>query len=240
MAKKKRLTNREKKDRAEFKKQMQEKGILPLDKPKLNRKKFIEEAREEWNGRDSECYIWEHYLMEAMSYMLTQREGMSSRASLEAVGAAKVLKVAIRLREFSEMVRAKGENEYKLTDQYNYIKDILDAKYVTIRKYISKEDFYVTSANMMSPEGSDYAYAEDVRVSNRLVKAVRAAALDELQVEIDPGDIETSIANIQEQLATPVEDAVRDKIISSGTVAIDTENLNILVDESLDVRISAA
>lgn len=75
MAKKKRLTNREKKDRAEFKKQMQEKGILPLDKPKLNRKKFIEEAREEWNGRDSECYIWEHYLMEAMSYMLTQREG---------------------------------------------------------------------------------------------------------------------------------------------------------------------
>ena len=54
MAKKKRLTNREKKDRAEFKKQMQEKGILPLDKPKLNRKKFIKEAREEWNGRDSD------------------------------------------------------------------------------------------------------------------------------------------------------------------------------------------
>lgn len=120
----------------------------------------------------------------------------------------------------------------------DYIKTLDDAKYVTIRKYIGKEDFYVTSANMMSPEGSDYAYAEDVRVSNRLVKAVRAAALDELQVEIDPGDIETSIANIQEQLATPVEDAVRDKIISSGTVAIDTENLNILVDESLDVRIT--
>lgn len=127
MAKKKKLTNREKKDRAEFKKQMQEKGILPPDKPKLNRKKFIEEAREEWNGRDSECYIWEKYLMVAMSYMLMQREGMSSRASLEAVGVAKVLKVAIRLREFSKMVREKGENEYKLTDQYNYIKDILDA-----------------------------------------------------------------------------------------------------------------
>lgn len=52
---------------------------------------------------------------------------MSSRASLEAVGVAKVLKVAIKLREFSEMVRANGETEYKLTDQYNYIKDILDA-----------------------------------------------------------------------------------------------------------------
>ena len=51
----------------------------------------------------------------------------SSRASLEAVGAAKVLKLAIRLREFSEEVREKGEHEYKLVDQYNYIKDILDA-----------------------------------------------------------------------------------------------------------------
>lgn len=114
----------------------------------------------------------------------------------------------------------------------DYIETLDKAKYVTIRQYIGKEDYYVTSANMMSPEGSDYSYAEDVRVSNRLVKAVRAKALDELQVEVDPEDIETSITNIQEQLNTPVEDAVRDKIISSGSVTIDTENLNILVDEN--------
>lgn len=35
-----------------------------------------------------------------------------------------------------------------------------------------------------------------------------------------------------------VEDAVRDKIISSGSVTIDTENLNILVDEKLDINIT--
>lgn len=118
MAKNKRLTNKEKQARAELKKRMQDKGVLPPDKPKLNRKKFIDEAREEWNGRSSDCFIWEHYLMDAISYMLCQREGMSSRASLEAVGAAKVLKLAIRLREFSEEVREKGEHEYKLVDQY--------------------------------------------------------------------------------------------------------------------------
>lgn len=72
MAKKKRLTNREKQERADFKRRMQEQGILPPDKPKLNRKKFIEEAREEWNGRSNDCYIWEHYLLEAVSYMLCQ------------------------------------------------------------------------------------------------------------------------------------------------------------------------
>lgn len=107
VAKNKRLTNKEKQARAEFKKRMQDKGVLPLDKPKLNRKKFIDEARKEWNGRSSDCFIWEHYLMDAISYMLCQREGMSSRASLEAVGAAKVLKLAIRLREFSEEVRKR-------------------------------------------------------------------------------------------------------------------------------------
>lgn len=64
VAKNKRLTNKEKQARAEFKKRMQDKGVLPLDKPKLNRKKFIDEARKEWNGRSSDCFIWEHYLIQ--------------------------------------------------------------------------------------------------------------------------------------------------------------------------------
>ena len=50
MAKNKRLTNKEKQARAELKKRMQDKGVLPPDKPKQNRKKFIDEAREEWNA----------------------------------------------------------------------------------------------------------------------------------------------------------------------------------------------
>lgn len=120
----------------------------------------------------------------------------------------------------------------------DYIAVLDKAKYLTFRQYVGKEDYYVTSANMMAPDGSDYAYAEDVRVSNRLVKAVRAYALNELQTEIDPEQIEESITVLREQLNTPIEDAVRDKIISSGKLEIDTENLNILVDESIDVRVT--
>lgn len=126
MAKKKRLTNKEKQTRAEVKKRLQEQGVLPPDKPKLNRKKFVEEAQAEWNNRDKECFMWEMYLMQAMSYMLGHVE-KGGRVSPEAVGAAKVLKVAMKLREFSEELKAKGEHEYKVIDQYNYIKDILDA-----------------------------------------------------------------------------------------------------------------
>lgn len=70
MEKKKRLTNKEKKLNAKVKKRLQEQGVLPPDKPKLNRKKFIDEAMEEWYGRSSDCFIWEHYLMEAISYIL--------------------------------------------------------------------------------------------------------------------------------------------------------------------------
>lgn len=126
MAKKKRLTNKEKKLNAEIKRELQEKGVIPPDKPKLNRKRFIEEAVAGWNSRDKECFVWDLYLMEAMSYMLGHME-KGRRLSREAVGAAKVLKIAMRLREFSEGLKAKGKHEYKVIDQYNYIKDILDA-----------------------------------------------------------------------------------------------------------------
>ncbi len=120
----------------------------------------------------------------------------------------------------------------------DYISVLDEAKYLTLRQYAGREDYYVTSARMMAPDGSDYTYAEDVRVSNRLVKAVRAAALNELQVEISPDDLEASLAGIQAALNISIEDALRDKIISSGSAVIDTKNLNILVDESLDVNIT--
>jgi hypothetical protein len=127
MAAKKRMTNAQKKYNAQIKKEMQVKGIIPPDKPKLNRKKFIEEAREEWNHRDSGCYAWELFLFDAISVMLSQTETRSMRASPEAVGVAKVLKLALRLREFHEKLKAEGRDKYTVKEQYEFIKDILDA-----------------------------------------------------------------------------------------------------------------
>lgn len=123
---KKRLTNREKKRNAEMKKEFQEKGIIPPDKPKLNRKRFIEEASAEWNGRDKDCYIWERYLMEAVSIMLGKVE-RNLRISQEAVGVAKCLKLAIRLKEFSDGLRAEGRSEYTYGELLEFIRDILEA-----------------------------------------------------------------------------------------------------------------
>lgn len=121
----KKLTSREKRQYAAFKREMQEKGILPQDKPKLNRKKFIEEAKAEWNSREGNL-MWDRYLVEAMAYMLGRTEN-GGRVSKEAIGVAKAMKIAIKLCEFYGNLEEKGENTYKVVDQYNYIKDILNA-----------------------------------------------------------------------------------------------------------------
>ena len=125
-AKKKPMTKAEKKFRAQVKADMQERGILPPDKPKLNRKKYIEEARAEWNGRDRECYVWDLYLHQAIGHTLGLCD-RQLRTSPEAVGVAKTLKLAIRLKEFHDKLKAEGRTEYTVGEEYEFIKDIMDA-----------------------------------------------------------------------------------------------------------------
>ncbi|MCM1057709.1 MAG: hypothetical protein NC517_08890 [Firmicutes bacterium] len=122
----KKLTSKEKALNASFKKEMQEKGIIPPDKPRLNRKRYIEEARQEWNGRDKDCYLWDHYLCKAIAIMMGHIES-NLQASKEAVGAAKCLKLAIRLKEFSDKLKAEEREQYTLGEQMEFIRDILDA-----------------------------------------------------------------------------------------------------------------
>lgn len=124
---KKRLTSREKRSNARIKKELQAEGVLPPDKPKLNRKKFIEEAMNEWNSRDKDVFVWELYLAEAFSLMLGHVEKRSLRTSLEAVGAAKVLKLALRLREFSKKLQGEGRDKYTAGEKNEFVKDIIDA-----------------------------------------------------------------------------------------------------------------
>lgn len=125
MAKKKRMTNREKQERAAAKKRLQENGILPPDKPRLNRKKFISEAQTEWVERDTACRIWDVYLTHAAAFMINH--GGAGKISSEAVGAAKTLKIAIRLRRFDLEMKEAGRDKFTFDELYGYIKDIIDA-----------------------------------------------------------------------------------------------------------------
>ncbi len=119
-----------------------------------------------------------------------------------------------------------------------YIDDLDNSRYLTFRQYVGLDGYFVYNARVMSADGSDFRYAEDTRVMNRIVNEVRKRAVNELQAEIDPGAVDVSIAVIQARLQAPIEDAIQDKIISSGKVTINTENLNILVDEKLETKVS--
>ncbi len=119
-----------------------------------------------------------------------------------------------------------------------YTDDLDNSKYLTFRQYVGMNGYFVYNARVMSADGSDFRYAEDTRVMNRIVNEVRKRAVSELQSEIDLGAVDVSIAVIQARLQAPLEEAARDKIISSGKVAIETENLNILADEKLEAKVS--
>lgn len=123
---KKRMTQKEKKVRASIRKELQEKGVLPPDKKPLNRKRFVEEARQEWNARDGSCLVWDVYIMSAISLVLGARD-RNFRVSPEAVGAAKVLKLALRMKEFQDRLKAEGRTTYKIDEEFEFIRDILEA-----------------------------------------------------------------------------------------------------------------
>lgn len=119
------MTKREQKERRRIKKQLQEEGFLPPDKPRLNRKKFVEEAQAEWNKRP-ESYVWDLYLIRALEWVLAGKERRKNTPSLEAVGAAKIIKTAIRLQQHH---KEAGEQDKVVTygSEYEAIKDILEA-----------------------------------------------------------------------------------------------------------------
>lgn len=122
----KKMTAREKAERAKIKKELQADGIIPLDKKPLNRKKFIEEATAKFaQAYDDSVYDVLLYLLEAVQVMMAHGT-IKEKHSLQAVGAAKTLKIAVRLKQFSEKLSSEGRTTYKIGEKYEYIKDIID------------------------------------------------------------------------------------------------------------------
>lgn len=113
----------------------------------------------------------------------------------------------------------------KLTELYpagieEYM-ELLDAgRYVTLRKYNGRTDWYVTSSNTAAKASSDYAYIENCRVMYRIVRDVCKIATELQNMDYDGDSKEVEVKAVQEELMTPVDDAKNDRIISDGTVTI--------------------
>lgn len=111
---KKRLTQREKAERAAIKKQLQKDGLLPPDKPRLNRKKF---ARETWAEYEAlyktNAIRAEVMLIKAIGYMVGPD---MKEVSSEEVGVFKLLKIAVELDRFFKGLEAEGRSTYNLKE----------------------------------------------------------------------------------------------------------------------------
>lgn len=108
--KRKRLTQREKAERAKAKKRAQENGLLPPDKPRLNRKKFARETWAEYEAFYKASPIRaELALMKAIGFMVGPD---MKEVSAEEVGVLKLLKLAVEYEAFLKKLEAEGRDKY--------------------------------------------------------------------------------------------------------------------------------
>lgn len=91
----KRMTNREKEERKRFKKILQEDGILPPDKPRLNRKKFAQEVCDEWKDYSLADYVKLNTFIIVLEMMTNS--GRYGSISKEDLGILKLKKCAMVL-----------------------------------------------------------------------------------------------------------------------------------------------
>ena len=108
--KKKRLTRREKAERAAMKKELQARGVLPPDKPRLDRKKFTRETWAEFEALYKAKPIRaELALIKAVGFMVGPE---MHRVTPEEVGVLKLLKLAVEYDGFLDKLEAEGRETY--------------------------------------------------------------------------------------------------------------------------------
>lgn len=107
---KKRLTQREKAERAAIKKRLQKEGLLPPNKPRLNRKKFARETWAEFDAfyKDNPIRA-ETALIKAIGFMVGPD---MKEVSPEEVGVLKLLKLAVEYVAFLKKLEAEGRDKY--------------------------------------------------------------------------------------------------------------------------------
>ena len=107
--KQKRMTQRQKDERAQVKKELQAKGVIPPDKPRLNRKKFAKEVWAEYEAM--EPIRREVFLLKAIGCMVGPE---MLEVTPEEVGGLKLLKLAVEMDKFSQRLEAEGRDTYTL------------------------------------------------------------------------------------------------------------------------------
>lgn len=117
--------------------------------------------------------------------------------------------------------------------------EVLDlAGYLTFRGYDGLENYFVYHANMLSPVGSDFRYAEDVRVLFKILRETRREGVLLLGEDIDLEDIQGELEKMARFLRAPLDKMVDAKEISAVEVEpLEDQEATFLEDETARFRI---
>ena len=117
--------------------------------------------------------------------------------------------------------------------------ELLDvAGYMTFREYDGLDDIFVYHTKMMCKDGSDFRYAEDVRVKNKIIRETRKKALRFKNDDIDLEDIQGELDARAKFISVPLDRMVEDKEISSYETTVDESCYDtFLEDETMSVII---
>ena len=113
----KRLTQREKDERAALRKRLREEGLLPPRKPSLNRRKFAADVMEEY--KSCGWVKLSFYLHQAIAWMVDDE---MTEVTPEQVCVLKTIKIALEMKRFYEQLEAEGRDTFKR-------KELLDVIY---------------------------------------------------------------------------------------------------------------
>ena len=121
----KRLTQREKRERAMVKRELQEARILPPDKPRLNRKRFKEEVQAAWDSEMNLAALSDALLLSrAITWMLA--DVPSQLVTPEQIGLLKAMKIALELKRMYQQADGDGPGRFTMKDEYDHIKPVMD------------------------------------------------------------------------------------------------------------------
>ena len=144
--------------------------------------------------------------------------------------ADRIFSCGYKLYELEELLPAGYDNT---------VIELLDvAGYLTFRKYDGLDGFYIYHTKMMSPDGSDYRYAEDVRVRNKIIREVRKKALLFKNDDIDLTNIQGELETRAKFIAAPLDRMVSGKEIGSyEIIVLDGHEETFPEDETMRVKI---
>lgn len=108
-----------------------------------------------------------------------------------------------------------------------------EAGFLTFRDYDGLDDYYVYHAKMLAPAGSDYQYAEDVRVKNKIIRLVRKEGLLLLNEDIDLEDVQGELDSMAKFMQSPLLDMVDAGEISSAAVTVPEGQAESIVKQGM-------